>query len=248
MTRAVDCVDVLGNTEIDDRKAAIRTKHEILRLEIAMQDTALVYIAQREHKFPEDSQRLVRCAGPPCEPLVEIAAVEEFHHQIGMTFGHSVAMNTRDVAALDTLDQRIFLHEACQRVLIGGRFAPENVHDERLIVPISDPDIPRHASFADEAKNPKARDAHPLPEHVAFHSRGEIRRQRSLGRVVGSPGSNSQGAPGQFLLALVVAGPRFHRANRDDLVARPVRNNTGGQSIRFLNSCSHSRPSPRPSM
>src|SRR5689334_65415 len=77
VTGAVGAVDMLCNAEIDDREAAVLAEHEVLRLEIAVQDALLMDVAEREHQLAEQLQRLFRRERPAVEALVKVASAEK---------------------------------------------------------------------------------------------------------------------------------------------------------------------------
>ncbi len=186
-----------------------------------MQDALLVDVAQGEHQLAENAERLFgrdRLAG---EPLVQVAAFEEFHHQVGVVLGFAVAIDARHVPASHSLDHGVLLDEAGERRFVRKDLAPQDLHDERLVVAFPRGEIhARHAALADQPQHLDARNADLRADGMAFHARGELGRE---GPLLGTRGQlvqrRQQLLARQLLLALVVVGARLHRAHGDDLVA-----------------------------
>ncbi len=219
---AVDRVDMLGDAEIEDGQAAIGAEHEVLRLQIAMQHALLVDVAEREHQLAEDLQRLVGLDRLVAEPLVQVAAIEEFHDQVRMLAGDAVAVDARHVAAADALDQVVLFHEARQRVLVSHHLASEDLDHQGLVVVFRRREVdPRHAAFADQAQHLDPRNADARAELVPFHARGDLGRHGLLQRALRQLADRGdQLLARQLLLALIVVRAVLHRAHGDRFVAR----------------------------
>ena len=221
MAGAVCRIDVLGDAEIDHGEAAVGAEHQVLGLEVAVQDALLVDVAQREHEVAKQAHGFLRRQRLAAEPLVEVAALEKLHHQVGMALGGAVGVDARDVAALDALDQGVLLHEPRQGIAVRHHLGAKNLDHQRLVVAFPGGEIhARHAALADQVQHLDAGNLHPRAERLAFHARGELGRKRPLARAGSEVADGGdQFLSRQFLLALVVVRAGLHGAHRDDLVA-----------------------------
>ena len=104
---------------------------------IAVQDPLLVNVSQSEHELAKEPQRLIRAERLAAEPPVEIAAVEEFHHQVGMLPGRALPLDARHVPAADARDQPVFLDETRERLLVSRHPAAQDLDHQRLVVALA---------------------------------------------------------------------------------------------------------------
>ena len=218
---AIDRIDVLGDAEIDDGQAAVGAEHQVLRLEVAVQHAVLVDVAERVHQLAEDLQCLVGRQRPAAEPLHQVAAVKEFHYKVGVVGRHAVAVDVRDVAAVDALDQLVFLEEAPQRVRLPGHVQPQRLDHQRLVARLARRKIhARHPALPDQAQDADAGHLQAGAERVprlALGGLGLLRGPDRFSRHVAH--RIEQALAGQFLLAQIVVRAVFHRAHRGHLVA-----------------------------
>ena len=79
--RAADRLHGFGETEVQDLHGAVGPDLDVRGLQIAMDDPLLVRRFERLGDLPRDRQRLVDRDRAARDPLREILALDEFHHE-----------------------------------------------------------------------------------------------------------------------------------------------------------------------
>src|SRR2546423_11470799 len=111
----------LGYAEVGEDDASVGARHEISRLDIAVDDAAAVNLAQRARDLCEQRQGL-----PPAQAvgdeLGEAAVGKIFHRDVRVAIAEAPVVDLDYVAVIDRRDDVELLHEALQQdfVRTGG--------------------------------------------------------------------------------------------------------------------------------
>jgi hypothetical protein len=112
--------DVLRETEVDERDAAVVAQHDVAGLEVAMEDADLVDRLERMREIARVVERLAR-GHSFGHALAQVAACEMFHRKIQVVIGDAEIVDAHDVRVLHVAQDLELLEETLHR-LVDARF------------------------------------------------------------------------------------------------------------------------------
>ena len=140
----------LGQPEVEHLHGAVRPHFDVRGLEIAMNDALLVRRFERLGDLPGDLQPLVDRDWPSRNPLRQVLAFDEFHHQRTGTVGFFETVDVRNVGMIQCREGLRFAREPCQ----AFRIVRERVRQDFDCDVAIQPGVARAKHFAHPA-NPK---------------------------------------------------------------------------------------------
>jgi hypothetical protein len=114
----------LGHAEIRQRHGAVDADHDVLGLQVAVHDAALVDGLQRLGHLGQHVQHALLGHLAAVELLAQVAALEVLHRDVRVVVGEALVVDADDVRVVDAGEQRVFLDEARQVLARGLAWPP----------------------------------------------------------------------------------------------------------------------------
>ncbi len=122
-----------GESEVGDPRAAAAVDHHVGRLQIAVQDAALVGSGQPGTQLPRNLDRLLQRRSPePAQDGAQVLAVDVLHRQEELAVGLADVVHATDVGVRDLPRHANLVAQACQRRRIVGEMGGQELQRDRL--------------------------------------------------------------------------------------------------------------------
>ena len=137
-----------GDAEVGHERVSA-LEEDVLRLDVAMDDAALVGVLQRLGGLAGDAKRVVqRQLLLPVEPVPERLALDERHDVVEQAFGLSRVVQAEDVGVLEGGGDADFAEEAVAAER-GGELGAEHLDGDRpLVLDVPGEEDGRHPALA----------------------------------------------------------------------------------------------------
>ncbi len=110
----------LGEAEVEDLDLAVRRELDVCGLEVAVDDPLLVRLLHRLGDLPGDGERLVERERPSLQPLGEVLARHELHHEGAHAVRLLEAVDRGDVGVLQLGQELRLALEAREALRVPG--------------------------------------------------------------------------------------------------------------------------------
>src|SRR5712675_3513898 len=164
MPRAAQVVsESLCDAEIGEDDAAVGARHEIAGLDIAVDDAAVVDLAQRARGLREQRQGLPR-AQALGDDFDEAAVGKIFHRDVSVPVAEAAVVDLDHVRVIDRRYDVELLHEPLQHDLVQAGGGVEDLEDDLLLVAFTLGEVDDRGAAAGDLRD----DAVALDHHALF--------------------------------------------------------------------------------
>ena len=153
LRHGVGGVGKTGDAEVRDLDAAVAQHHDVLRLDVAVDDAARMRVAQPLHNLCDEMQRLAPVQTPaPLHILLECDAVDELHDDV-LRRGARHVIDRNDVRVGEHRDGLGFVVEAAAEIRVAREIAFQYLDRHKAVEPVALGLIDHcHAAAADQLK------------------------------------------------------------------------------------------------
>ena len=153
LRHGVGGVGKTGDAEVRDLDAAVAQHHDVLRLDVAVDDAARMRVAQPFHNLCDEMQRLTPVQTPtPLHILLERDAVDELHDDI-LRLAAADVVDRDDIRVREHCDSLRLVAEAAAEVGVLGKVALEHLDRHEAVQAVALGLVDNgHAAAADELK------------------------------------------------------------------------------------------------
>ena len=140
-----------GDTEIHDVDAAALVDHDVLRLEVAVDDAVAVGLGQAPGDLQGDRHGPAgRQLSDLADEALEVLAVDIFHGDVGRALRPADVEHAADILVDDRAGRLELVAETLDRLGVGGHFGPEELQGDLLVeLGVVDLVDPAHAAAAE---------------------------------------------------------------------------------------------------
>ena len=123
----------LGEPEVEDLHVAVRAHHDVVRLDVAMDEAARMRGRERTGDLDADVDGLARRQRPPLQPLAERLALDELGHHVGPAVQFAEVVDDQNMRVVQAGRRTRFLMKAAQPVAVGRELRREELDRHRPI-------------------------------------------------------------------------------------------------------------------